>query len=141
MSLINARYAEEPVRTYAVEAGDAAEMVSRLRNAAVAAIAAGADEVSDFKLAGAGVGPLWQAWFVAGDADTSITIDFSEVDFLAVVAGNPAETTLLLNQQLDAASAASDPNQVVVYKFEVAGAGAGPNYMAVAMYAIEPPPA
>ncbi len=141
MSLINARYGAEPVRTYAVQAGDAAEMVSRLTAAAAAAVAAGADDMSDFKLAGSGIGPLWEAWFVAGEGTISINVEFSAVHFLAAVAGNPTEATLLLNQQIDAAAAAiTPPDGLVMYKIEVAGAGAGPNYMAVAMYAIEPPP-
>ncbi len=137
MALFDSTYdGELPVRVRAVQAGDAAEMVSRLTNALTAAIADGDQEMADFKLAGAGSGPNWEAWFVDGEAD--VVVALSEAKFAASEAGNPVEATLRLNQQITALFDGLAPDtELHVFKVEVAGAGDGPTYMAVALYAIE----
>jgi len=123
---------------HAVEAGDAAEMVSRLTNEAAAAATAQEGGIVDFVLAGAGSGPQWQAWFVAGTG-APVAADFSvnQPQFVAAVAGNPVEALFYLKQRL--AAAIGDVSSVV-FKVEVAGAGDGPSFMAVAMFGIPTPP-
>lgn len=118
----------------AVQAGDADEMVSRLQAAAAAAIAAGEeDDMADFKLAGAGSGPQWEAWFVEGEPVSTPTVGLDVVQFVAAVAGNPAEAVFYLKQRLAAAIGEASAR---LYKVEVAGAGDGPTYMAVAVFEI-----
>lgn len=132
MALFNATFAtDEDFNVRAVQAGDAAEMVSRLTNELVAAAAAGETNIVDFNLAGAGSGPLWQGW-VTTAADVAVggvTAPVASSLFAAAVAGNPAEALFYLKQRLAAL------NPQTVYKVEVAGAGDGPTYMAVALCA------
>ena len=113
---------------WGVEAGDAAEMESRLANKLAEAAAATEDAACELQLAGAGAGPLWQAWFV-----TAPTINVggqfppSNARVAAAVAGNPAEALLRLKQRMVANSLD------VVNKVVLAGAGVGPTYMALAI--------
>lgn len=129
MALFQAPFEAPPTfDLQAVEAGDATEMVSRL----TAAVPLAENDIVDFKLAGAGSGPLWQAWMVRGD--TEVTAPADAAQFVAAVAGNPAEALFYLKQRLADAIGLNSAN---VYKIEVAGAGDGPTYMAVALFAIE----
>ena len=127
---------------HTVQAGDADEMVTRLTNEAAAAAAAGEEGIADFMLAGSGSGPQWEAWFLTGDA-SPLEADFAVNNprFVAAVAGNPEEALFYLKQRLAAAIGATAST---VFKVEVAGAGDGPTYMAVAMFGVtggeEPPP-
>jgi hypothetical protein len=112
----------------AVEAGDANEMVSRLAAQVSEAVTAGEAAVIDFRLAGAGSGPQWEAWFVSGSGlGGPNPLTMQEATFVAAVAGNPAEALFYLNQRIAAAAPST------VFKIEVAGAGDGPTYMAVAL--------
>jgi hypothetical protein len=128
MALFNATYAVPPsFDIQAVEAGDSAEMVTRLTSL----LSASPQDVADFKLAGAGSGPLWEAWLVRGDV--TISVPAGQAQFVAAVAGNPAEALFYLKQRL---AAAIGSNAATVYKVEVAGAGDGPTYMAAALFSI-----
>lgn len=118
----------------AVQAGDAAEMVSRLTNEAAAAVAAGESEIVDFNLAGAASGLLWQAWLTTTTDTGSETCETGIAQFVAAEAGNPAEAVLLLKQRI----AEAIPSGGNMYKMEVAGAGDGPTYLAVALVSIVP---
>ncbi len=130
MALFQAPFAASPTfDLQAVEAGDAAEMVSRL----TAALPLAEQSIADFKLGGAGSGPLWQAWVVRGAADVSVPGETAQ--FVAAVAGNPAEALFYLKQRL---AEAIGGNAADVFKVEIAGAGDGPTYMAVALFAIVP---
>ncbi len=114
----------------AVEAGDAAEMVSRLQNEVAAAIAAGEEaDICDFKLAGSGSGPKWQAWFIEGASTISVPLGL--VQFAAAVGGSPAEAVFYLKQRI---AMAIGEVPTFLLKVEVAGAGDGPTYMAVAVF-------
>lgn len=129
MALFEATYATPPdFNVHAVQAGDAAEMVSRLA-AALAAAALAESQIVDFNLAGAGSGPLWQGWFTTAltVADGVVTASAEASVFVAAVAGNPTEAVFYLKQRL------ADLGPQTVYKIEVAGAGDGPTYMAVAL--------
>lgn len=131
MALFSSIY-DESTNIRAVEAGDADEMVSRLRNQVAAALAAGEnDNMCDFKLAGSGSGPQWQGWFVEGEAE--VIAELEDVQFVAAVAGNPAEALFYLKQRLAAAIGDAGAR---LFKVEVAGAGDGPTYMAVAVFEI-----
>ena len=135
MALISMAYGAPPAfNLRAVEAGDAAEMESRLVNEAAAAIAAGDTELNDFQIAGAGSGPQWQSWMVTGStAAEPVSIDLQELFFAASVAGNPSEAVFLLLKRLNEAS----PAPVEIFKIVVAGSGDGHSYMAVAVYLAE----
>jgi hypothetical protein len=134
MAFFSSTY-NESTNFYAVHAGDADEMVSRLQAAVAAALAAGGDhDICDFKLAGAGSGPEWEAWFVEGESD--IAVDLENVQFVAAVAGNPTEAVFYLKQRL---AAAIGNDTATLYKVEIAGAGDGPTYMAVAVFTTAPP--
>ncbi len=132
MALFNSPY-QPPTLTNvrAVEAGDAAEMVSRLQGAVAAALDAGENQLVDFNLAGAGSGPQWQAWLTLGESLDSVVVGIGTVQFVAAVAGSPEEALFYLKQRLTAAVGGA---QATVYKVELAGAGDGPTYMAVAMF-------
>jgi hypothetical protein len=130
MALFSATLAATPnFNVRAVEAGDAAEMVTRLQAQVAAALAAGETKIVDFNLAGAGSGPQWQGWLTTANQVSGgvITVAPQNAGFVAAVAGNPVEAVLLLKQRL--APFVSD----LVCKVEVAGAGDGPTYMAVAL--------
>ena len=95
MALYDARYAAAPAfNVRAVEAGDAAEMVSRLTNEFAAAVTAGEARIVDFKIAGAASGLLWQAWFVVGTSEIGIPTaplaGPAGVRVVAAEAGSPA---------------------------------------------------
>ena len=142
MALIEMEFGPGAFNVRAVKAGDADEMVSRLTNEVAAAVAAGEEAIVDFMLAGAGSGPEWEAWFVTGDGsplEADFAVNFPR--FVAAVAGNPDEALFYLKQRLAAAIGATAST---VFKVEVAGAGDGPTYMAVAMFGVtaaaEPPP-
>ena len=130
MALIDTNYDPTPPNfdIQAVQAGDAAEMVSRL----TAAIAASPQSIADLQLAGAGAGPLWEAWLVRGDA--TVAVDPAVAAVVAVVAGNPTEARLLLTQQLAALNAITAIE--FVNKVVVGGGGVCPTYMAIALYAV-----
>ena len=136
MALINFTYGAPPAfNVRAVEAGDAAEMVSRLTNAAAAAVAAGESRIGDFQLAGCGSGPQWQAWMATGNTSAlPVSIGLAAIFFAAAVAGNPTEAVFLLKKRLAEAS----PPPQEIFKIVVAGAGDGPTYMAIAMYFFQP---
>lgn len=135
MALISMSYGAPPAfNLRAVEAGDAAEMESRLANEAAAAIAAGDDQLEDFQIAGAGSGPQWQSWMVTGStAAEPVSIDLQEIFFAAAVAGNPTEAVFLLLKRLN--EAPITPQNI--FKVVVAGAADGRSYMAVAVYLAE----
>jgi len=135
MALISFTYGAPPAfNIRAVEAGDAAEMESRLANEAAAAVAAGDSTLGDFQLTGAGSGPQWQAWFDTGNTSPApVAASLGEVLFLAAVAGNPTEAVFLLKQRMADAS----PSPAGLFKVVVAGAGDGPTYMAVAVCLVE----
>lgn len=135
MALISMAYGAPPAfNVRAVEAGDAAEMESRLQNEAAAAIAAGEDLLEDFQIAGCGSGPQWQSWMVTGNTSAEpVSIDLAELFFAAAVAGNPTEAVFLLLKRLN--EAPFTPQEI--FKVVVAGAGDGPTYMAVAVYLAE----
>ena len=134
MALFNAAYGTPPnFDIRGVEAGNAAELVSRLTNEFAAAMAASETSIVDFKLAGCGSGPQWQAWFVVGTASTPVAA-LSGLKVVADVAGSPAEALLRLKQRLAAAVSGS----TTVFKTVVAGAGDGPTYMAVALFGPTP---
>lgn len=135
MALISMTYGAPPAfNLRAVEAGDAAEMESRLTNEAGAAIAAGDSTLEDFQIAGAGSGPLWQSWMVTGNTSAQpVSIELQEIFFAAAVAGNPREAIFLLLKRLNEAT----PAPQNIFKVVVAGAGDGPTYMAVAVYLAE----
>jgi hypothetical protein len=139
MALIESEFEPPPdgLNVRAVRAGDADEMVTRLTNEVAAAVAAGEEGIADFNLAGSGSGPEWEAWFVTGDAEP-LEADFVENQprFVAAVAGNPDEALFYLKQRLAAAIGATAST---VFKVEVAGAGDGPTYMAVAMFGVTAP--
>jgi len=136
MALFNAPYAATPdFNVRAVAAGDAAEMVSRLTNEFAAAIAASEVNIADFKLAGAGSGLLWQAWFVVGTSVDTPNAALAGLGVVADVAGSPTEALLLVQQRLATAIGAT-PSQV--FKTVVAGAGDGPTYIAVAVFGPSP---
>jgi len=130
MALIATTYSPTPPSfdIQAVQAGDAAEMVTRLK----AAIAASPQTIADLQVAGAGAGPLWEAWLVRGD-DT-VTVDPTVADVVAAVAGNPIEARLLLTERLAALNAITPIN--LVNKVVVAGGGVGPTYMAIALVSL-----
>jgi hypothetical protein len=132
MALIDAGYSDTPPSfdIQAVQAGDAAEMVTRL----TAAIAASPQSIADLQMAGAGAGPLWEAWLVRADTDVSITVDPAAARVVAAVAGNPTEARLLLSQRLAALNAVTVIAQV--NKVVVAGGGVGPTYMAIALVSL-----
>lgn len=136
MALINFAYGAAPAfNVRAVEAGDAAEMVSRLRNEAAAAVAAGDSTLGDFQLAGCGSGPQWQAWMVTGNSSpTPIQMSLQEAVFVADVAGNPTEAVFYVKKRL----AELVPAPAEIFKIVVAGAGDGPTYMAIALALVEP---
>lgn len=117
----------------AVEAGNAAEMVTRLQAEIAAAATANEESMVDLELAGAGSGPQWIASFPTGSSEqvtsgASLALSPAPV-VVAAVAGNPVELMLRLNQALAAASHGD------VYKVVVAGGGSGPTYMAIALAA------
>ena len=114
---------------YGVEAGNAAEMESRLAAELAVAAAASSDFACDLQIAGAGAGPQWQAWFVtAPSISTGVFKVFpAAARVAAAVAGNPAEALLRLRQRMSANSLD------VVDKVLIAGAGVGPTYMALAI--------
>jgi hypothetical protein len=134
MALINVQYDPDEVefRIRSVQAGDADEMVSRL----TALLAAEEEPIVDLQLAGAGAGPLWEAWVVVGDANAGITLSPSTAAVVAAVAGNPTEARLRLSQKLAAFNAVTPIS--AVYKVVVAGGGVGPTYMAVALASTAP---
>ena len=127
MALIDASYDPTPPTfdIQAVQAGDADEMVVRL----AAAIAASPQSIADLQIAGAGAGPLWEAWLVRADA--SVTVDPAAARVVAAVAGNPTEARLLLSRRLAALNAVTAIS--LVNKVVVAGGGVGPTYMAIAL--------
>jgi hypothetical protein len=119
---------DEDLNIRAVDGGNPDELVSRLAAQVLAAIAAGEAQIVDFNMAGAGSGPKWQAWFVsAASGATPSPIPTNQATFVAAVAGNAAEALFYLTQRLTALAPLS------VYKVEVAGAGDGPTFMAVAL--------
>lgn len=132
MALISMTYGAPPAfNLRAVEAGDALEMETRLKNQAIAAVAAGDTELEDFQIAGAGSGPLWQSWMVTGStAAEPVSIELQDIFFAAAVAGNPTEAVFLLLKRLNGVT----PAPQNIFKVVVAGAGDGPTYMAVAVY-------
>jgi hypothetical protein len=136
MALFSAAFAtDEDFNIRAIEGGDAAEVVSRLSNEVAAAIAAGEGAIIDFNLAGAGSGLKWEAWFIVATGDaTPDPIPLPDVRFVAAEAGNPTEAVFYLKQRI----AAIVPTPLSVYKIEVAGAGDGPTYMAVALVLVAP---
>lgn len=109
-----------------VEAGDAAEMETKINN-----LLAGAglpDLLADLTLGGAGAGPLWLAELTLADTvGSGVSIAIGSVLVAAAVAGNAAEASLLARQRL----AALTPTNV--HKVVVAGGGVGPTYMAIAI--------
>lgn len=140
MALFDARYAAAPAfNLRAVEAGDATEMVFRLTNEFAAAIAATEANIVDFKLAGAGSGLLWQAWFVVGTAEDDIvpTAPLAGLKVVAAEAGSPAEALFYLKQRLATAIGVTSS---LIFKTVVAGAGDGPTYMAIALFGPAPAP-
>ena len=132
MAFIDASYSDTPPSfdIQAVQAGDAAEMVTRL----TAAIAASPQSIADLQMAGAGAGPLWEAWLVRAETDVSITVDPNAARVVAAVAGNPIEARRLLTQRLAALNAVT--TIALVNKVVVAGGGVGPTYMAVALVSL-----
>lgn len=130
MALIDASYSPTPPNfdIQAVQAGDAAEMVTRL----TATIAASPQSIADLQIAGAGAGPLWEAWLVRGDG--TVTVDPAAARVVAAVAGNPIEARLLLSQRLAALNAVTAI--AFVNKVVVAGGGVGPTYMAIALVSL-----
>lgn len=141
MALIDVRYAAAPAfNLRAVEAGDAAEMVSRLTNEIAAAVAAGEASISDFKLAGAASGLLWQAWFVVGTSeDDAVPVaplgGPAGLRVVAAEAGSPAEALFYAKQRLAAAIGVTPS---LIFKTVVAGAGDGPTFMAIILFAAQP---
>ena len=132
MALFNAPFAPPPVfNIRAVEAGDADEMVSRLTNEIAAAVAAGEVRMADFKIAGSGSGPQWQAWFVSGTSVETPNAPLATLQAVAAVAGSPSEALFYAKQRLAAAIGIA---AAVVHKTVVAGAGDGPTFMAVTLF-------
>ena len=136
MALISMSYGAPPAfNLRAVQAGDAAEMESRLANEAAAAVAAGDDQLEDFQIAGAGSGARWESWMVTGStAAEPVSIDLQEIFFAAAVAGNPTEAKFLLLKRLNEVTPAPQD----IFKVVVAGAADGRSYMGVAVYFAEP---
>lgn len=140
MALYDARYAAAPAfNVRAVEAGDAAEMVSRLTNEFAAAVTAGEARIVDFKIAGAASGLLWQAWFVVGTSEIGIPTaplaGPAGVRVVAAEAGSPAEALFYAKQRLAAAIGVTPS---LIFKTVVAGAGDGPTFMAIIVFAAQP---
>lgn len=110
-------------------------MVTRLTNEIAAAIAANEPEVADFKLAGCGSGPQWQAWMVLGENGATPAAPLPGLRVVADVAGNPTEALFYVKQRLAAAIGTAP---TTIYKVVVAGAGDGPTYMAVVLFGPTP---
>lgn len=127
MALIDSGYNTPPdFDIQATQGGNPAEMELHLNTL----IASSAQTISDIQLAGAGAGPMWEAWLVRGDSSTP-TVDPTAAVVAASVAGNPVQAVLQLNQRLAAINAVTAINSV--NKVVVAGGGVGPTYMAVAL--------
>lgn len=132
MALFEATYdTDEDFAIHQVVSGNAVEMVDKLAAVLVAADAAGEEAIVDFKLSGAGSGPQWLAEIVTATTVAAGVVQASVETsrFVAAVAGNPTQVSEAIRAALTAANAGT------VYKIEVAGAGDGPTYMAVALYA------
>ncbi len=132
MALIDATYdTDEDFAVHQAVAGNPTEMVEQLQAILAAAVTATEGDISDFKLTGTGSGPQWLAQVVTATtvAVGGIQAPIATSEFVAAVAGNPTEVSAQIRAALTAANADS------VYKIEVAGAGDGPSYMAVALYA------
>jgi hypothetical protein len=110
------------ITSVCVDGGDAAELQTRVR--AALAAAAGGSVIADCRIAGTGVGPRWLAELLftdtpyVGGAAAALTAAY------CVQGGDPAE----LNQRIQAIL--SLPNQTYI-AVEIAGAGAGRDYMAL----------
>jgi len=115
-----------------LRAGDAPAMLTFLAAEVAAALAAGEEALVEVKLAGAASGYDWECWLATAATDEigalTVFCPLNVARFVCAVAGNPAEAREKLAAQLAAVSPEN------VFKIEVAGAGDGPRYMALALY-------
>ena len=121
-----------PFEVHTVEAGDGPEMETKL-NALFASLPNTSD-ISDFNVAGDGVGHRWICTVTTMEAGQqtapAASGEADSVAAAAVVAGNAAELQFLTAARLLALGAED------VLKFALGSAGVGPAYMQIAL--IEP---
>jgi len=136
MALFAAAYEDDTddFNIRSLRAGDAPAMITFLNAEVAAALANGEQNIVDLNLTGAASGLDWQCWLVtAPTVSIGGKTEFCPLSlarFACAVAGNPVEAREKLQAQL----AVIVPE--IVFKVEVAGAGDGPHYMALALCAI-----